>query len=243
MHAGHFDPALVRSGDFRFLTRAMRAETPAGQCRMVRAAAVSLCVLTHFYFFIYKVWRLLYNEHIAGLSQKRGRKNMVELAVAADLNGILQVQKLAFAPVAQEEGNLHIPPLTQTQTDIGAEYTLRTFFKYTQDGRIVGSVRAHLEDNGVCQIGRLAVLPEHQGRGIGKALMTAAEDYYAHCVRYELFTGEHHPDTVAFYSNLGYTVTKKMVMDGVHMLLMTKSGAGFAPKRKSAAKKPGSTQR
>lgn len=148
---------------------------------------------------------------------------MVEKARMEDIADILHVQKQAFYPVSVVEQNDRLPPLVQTQQEIEAEFSRRVFLKYTQDGKIVGSVRAHLDESGVCQIGKLVVLPEYQCRGIGRALMEAIEREFNKSNGYELFTGSIHEKTVAFYHRLGYQTTSKTVMSGVCMEFMKKA--------------------
>ena len=60
--------------------------------------------------------------------------------------------------------------------------------KATEAGRLVGSVRARAA-NGVCQVGRLIVHPELQGRGVGTMLMRHIEAEFPDATTFELFTG------------------------------------------------------
>ncbi|SDN48221.1 GNAT family N-acetyltransferase [Acetanaerobacterium elongatum] len=147
---------------------------------------------------------------------------MVTRATAGDLDAILTVQKLAFLKVAEEMQNLNIPPLTQTIEDIKVEFSKRVFLKYELSGRIVGSVRAHLDGANNCQIGKLVVLPEYQNKGLGKELMRQIEQQFPDCGGYELFTGEGNGVTVSFYSKLGYLPVLSRVQDGVSMVYMRK---------------------
>lgn len=147
---------------------------------------------------------------------------MIERAIFDDLAEILSVQKSAFLQVGIHEQNAHLPPLVQTHREIADEFARRTFLKCTRNGKILGSVRAHLDDYGVCQIGRLVVLPEHQGMGIGTALMASIERTFEACAAYELFTGARQVHTVAFYYRLGYYTVSKRVECGVSMEFMRK---------------------
>lgn len=147
---------------------------------------------------------------------------MVTRATAGDLDEILTVQKRAFLKVAEEMQNLNIPPLTQTTEDIKDEFRKRIFLKYELDGKIVGSVRAHLDEANNCQIGKLVVLPEYQNKGLGKELMQQIEQEFPECGGYELFTGEGNGVTVSFYSKLGYLPVLSRVQDGVSMVYMRK---------------------
>lgn len=54
-------------------------------------------------------------------------------------------------------------------------------------------------------VGRLAVAPDQQGRGIGRRLLLAAEETAGpHTATYELFTGADSGDNVQLYEGLGY---------------------------------------
>jgi amino-acid N-acetyltransferase len=48
---------------------------------------------------------------------------------------------------------------------------LRDFFVCREDGRLIGCVALHISWEGLGEIRSLAVLPEAQGRGIGRALV------------------------------------------------------------------------
>lgn len=147
---------------------------------------------------------------------------MITRATAEDLDEILSVQKHAFLKVAEEMHHTGLPPLTQTTKDIKAEFQWRVFLKYELDGKIVGSVRAHLDEANNCQIGKLVVLPEYQNKGLGKELMRRIERQFPACGGYELFTGEGNSVTVSFYSKLGYLPVLSRMQDGVSMVYMRK---------------------
>jgi ribosomal protein S18 acetylase RimI-like enzyme len=146
----------------------------------------------------------------------------VEIAERCDLQEILRVQKAAFAPIAACLNRTDLPPMKQKIADIEADYDKQLFFKYMLDGRIVGSVRAQLDNNGACWIYKLVVLPDFQSRGIGKALMDAVHDRFQGCTHFELFTGKNISYIVAFYQSLGYQETRTQTLDGIEMVFMTR---------------------
>ena len=69
-------------------------------------------------------------------------------------------------------------------------------------GVIIGSVRAH-EQGDTLYIGKLMVLPEKQGRGIGTQLLVAIEKSCPK-PRYELFTSNISIRNMNLYEGLGY---------------------------------------
>lgn len=81
------------------------------------------------------------------------------------------------------------------------------FFVAVQDGRIVGSVMAGYEGHRGW-INYLAVLPERQSDGLGRALMAHAERALAAlgCPKVNLQVRGSNQAVVAFYERLGYRV-------------------------------------
>lgn len=133
---------------------------------------------------------------------------VIEDAGVHDAADILALQKLAYQSEAALYNDYSIPPLTQTLEELVAEFQHSLFLKAVQDGRIVGSVRATLQD-GTCAIGRLIVHPDAQGRGLGTRLMGAIEERFGHADRYELFTGQQSARNLHLYRKLGYRVFRE----------------------------------
>lgn len=104
----------------------------------------------------------------------------------SDLPQILALQKAAFESEARLVENWDIPPLTQTLEELVEEWRVGVVLKALDGQTLAGTVRAHHAE-GTAHIGRLAVLPQWQGRGYGSALMTAILSAIK-AARYELFT-------------------------------------------------------
>jgi len=149
--------------------------------------------------------------------------NIVQSTVA-DASAILHLQKLAYQSEARIYNDYRIPPLTQDAAEIEAEFANQVFLKATtDDGVIVGSVRA-CEQGGTCFIGRLIVHPDHQGRGIGAALMQEIESRFPHVQRFALFTGHKSERNIRFYQRLGYRAFKEeRITDALRFVFMEKS--------------------
>jgi ribosomal protein S18 acetylase RimI-like enzyme len=133
---------------------------------------------------------------------------IIENALISDLEEILALQKLAYLSEAEICNDFSIPPLLQTIEDIKSEYAYKTFLKAVDSGKIIGSVRANLQD-GTCYIGKLIVHPDFQNRGIGTALMNSIENCFKGCKRYELFTGKKSVKNIYLYNKLGYRIFKE----------------------------------
>ena len=115
---------------------------------------------------------------------------------------VLTVQRAAYLTEAQVYGDPAIPPLTETLDQVAAAVAAGSVLTATVGPRVVGAVRGTVTD-GVLAVGRLAVAPDCQGRGIGTALLTAVERTPgAH--RAVLFTGARSEGNLGLYRRLGY---------------------------------------
>lgn len=132
----------------------------------------------------------------------------VEAAGVGDAAEILALQKLAYQSEAELNQDFSIPPLTQTLAEMEAEFERKLVLKALAGGRIVGSVRACME-NGTCAIGRLIVHPEWQNQGVGSRLMQAVEARFAGAGRYELFTSQRSERNIYLYQKLGYRLFRQ----------------------------------
>src|SRR4051794_14618897 len=99
----------------------------------------------------------------------------IERADVADAGEILTLQRAAYVSEAQLHGDPFLPPLVESVEQVRTMIAGSLVLKATVGARIAGSVRARFNDR-TCLIGRLAVAPDLQGRGIGRALMSALEE-------------------------------------------------------------------
>jgi GNAT superfamily N-acetyltransferase len=100
------------------------------------------------------------------------------------------------------------------------------FLKATAQSTLVGSVRAKRSGE-VCHIGRLIVHPDHQGRGIGTALLAAIEAAFPQSSTFEPFTGSRSDANIRLYRRCGYAVSGPGVCPSrLFLLFMNKAGRG-----------------
>lgn len=142
------------------------------------------------------------------------------------------VSLAAFVSEAQRYGDPLLPPLRETVADVRAAIEdpaqrvvvaeAGAWSDWKPD-RLLGSVRVRLardrssdqgDDGGgplVGHVGRLVVVPDAQGRGLGRALLGAAEDEArrAGAVRLELFTGAESEGSIALYQRAGYRLSER----------------------------------
>ena len=129
-----------------------------------------------------------------------------------DLEEILKLQYLAYQSEAALFGNKDIPPLKQTLEEVIGEYEAGIVLKMTgEDGRIIGSVRAH-EKDGTVYIGKLMVDPDHRRKGYGRRILLEVEKYFPG-KRYELFTSTRSKSNIRLYESCGYNQFDQKAVD------------------------------
>lgn len=129
----------------------------------------------------------------------------------ADAGEVLTLQRAAFVSEAQIYGSADMPPLTQTLPEVEAELRSSSGLTARLDGRLVGAIR-YTESDGLLLIGRIAIAPDVQGRGVGRTLLDAAERASS-ADEAELFTGSLSEANIRLYESCGYRETVR-VPDG-----------------------------
>lgn len=119
---------------------------------------------------------------------------------------LLTVRRAAFVSEAQQYGDPHIPPLTQTLDELRADLAdpdVVTLGAWAGT-RLVGSIRVALEGP-KATLGRLAVAPDLQGQGIGTQLLLAIPPHLRpDTSEVWVFTGRDSVQNLAMYSKHGY---------------------------------------
>ncbi len=147
----------------------------------------------------------------------------LEPARDEDIDAIIHLQHAAFEPDARLLRTHELEPFLQTREDVAAEAARGVLLKCTTpDGQIVGTIRG-IEENGICEILKLAVHPQFQNRGIARALMLKLESLFPHCRRFELYTRDGSGAACHLYLSLGYTITGRAQRGAVPMVFMAKA--------------------
>ena len=137
---------------------------------------------------------------------------VIERAVAADAGEILTVQRAAYVAEALLYGDPYIPPLIESLEQVRKVIESAVVLKALHGSRIVGSVRGQVSGT-TCVVGRLAVAPDHQGQGLGTALLTTLHEQVPGAAAFDLFTGHLSEANLRLYRRLGYRETHRERMD------------------------------
>ena len=148
----------------------------------------------------------------------------IKKASIDDVEEILHLQKQSDLSEAELYNDYSIKPLTQTLDDIKQDFSKQIFLKAVIDDNttIVGSVKAY-QQNDTVFIGRLAVDPKYQNKGIGAKLIISIEEIVESAKRFELFTGHKSIKNIYLYQKLGYREFKRIpINDSLTMVYLEK---------------------
>ncbi|WP_455378620.1 GNAT family N-acetyltransferase [Petrachloros mirabilis] len=122
-------------------------------------------------------------------------------ATETDFPALLEIQRAAFGEYADVyEVSAWT---TETLDSIREDAKEKRILVAVADGRVVGSVR-FWNVAGVCVIRLLSVSPDHQKKGIGKALMQEIERIMSHAHKFYACTMLRTARNIEFFSSLGY---------------------------------------
>ena len=88
-----------------------------------------------------------------------------------------------------------------------------------QGGALIGLIRVVSDDASIAYIQDILVHPEHQRRGVGRALMGIMLERYEH-VRQKILLTDGRPDQLQFYESLGFTNTRSLVKNPLNAFVM-----------------------
>ncbi len=130
----------------------------------------------------------------------------IDLVTDDHAGELLTVQRAAFVTEAQHYDNPHLPVLTQTLEELRADLarpevvTLGAWVGH----RLVGSIRVEVEDQ-KANLGRFAVVPDLQGRGLGTDLLMQVLNYLPEQIsEVWIFTGKDTKQNLDMYAKNGF---------------------------------------
>lgn len=131
-----------------------------------------------------------------------------------DAGEVLTLQRAAFVQEALIYGSPEMPPLTQTLEELEHELHENLGCVALEGTRMIGAVRARIDD-GLLLIGRLAIAPDAQGKGIGTLLLAEVErrGRDAGAREAELFTGSLSEANLRLYEREGYAESQRVPGD------------------------------
>ena len=98
-----------------------------------------------------------------------------------------------------------------------------SYYKITDEKRIIGGFYIYQKDKGCYDIVRLFIDPSYQGKGIGSMVLSYIEELFDDVKVIELEASDFRKDNHRFYENRGYTkVGKKEYSEGCFSYLYRK---------------------
>ncbi|MEV0891739.1 GNAT family N-acetyltransferase [Promicromonospora sp. NPDC050262] len=119
---------------------------------------------------------------------------------------LLTLRRAAFVTEAQLYDDPNIPPLTQTLAELREDLARDDVVTIGawEGHRMIGSVRVEIEGE-KATLGRLAVAPDKQARGIGTEMLFAVLPYLPEqTTEIWVFTGKDSKQNLALYTKHGY---------------------------------------
>ena len=142
--------------------------------------------------------------HPSQAVEMAGVAGTLRLAQPADAGELLTLQRACWWQEQQANPGVEIPALQEDLADVQAWMQTWTTLVLRVGRRLVGAARGRLEGE-LWDIGRIAVAPDLQGRGLGRVLLQAIEDAAPPEVTgFVLFTGAGSERNIRMYKKAGY---------------------------------------
>lgn len=146
--------------------------------------------------------------------------SVTTLFAPADLAELVVVQRCCWVPQALVNQTLDVPALRESADEVLAWAREWTAVVVRRSGRLVAAGRGRTEqandERGTdWQVGRLMVVPDLTGRGVGSRLIEVVESLAPAAVsRFVLYTGGRSLANIRFYRRAGYVVTSGAIPPG-----------------------------
>ncbi|MDR0361682.1 MAG: GNAT family N-acetyltransferase [Planctomycetota bacterium] len=132
--------------------------------------------------------------------------------VAEDYPAVLDIQRRAYREKEAPLYGENLPPLFETPETLAEELAAgKRLLVGVYDGRIAASLRMKTLEDGSVYFGRLSVDPDLQGKGIGKRMALAVEDWHPEAAVFVLDCGEKSEENRHIYGKIGYRETGEVV--------------------------------
>jgi NAD(P)H-dependent FMN reductase/GNAT superfamily N-acetyltransferase len=148
-----------------------------------------------------------------------------------DAPAVTVLQRCCWVDEAIANDTLAIPPLHESPEQVGDWLATWHTTGLWRDGRLLGMVRTR-RAGADWHVGRLAVVPDLRGHGLGRWLLRAAEAAAdPDCRRVVLFTGAHSRRNLDLYRTAGYRPlpAAEAAANGVISLAKETTPAGHQP--------------
>ena len=130
----------------------------------------------------------------------------VKPAGMEDAEALLSVQKQAFQALLKKYRDYGTNPAMEPLSTMKRKLLERDYHFIQLDGRNVGLIGIKRKEEALC-VTPIGILPECQGRGVGREAMLLLEKMYPENRRWILGTILHEPGLCRFYESLGYRRT------------------------------------
>ena len=129
---------------------------------------------------------------------------LIAKATPADVGDLLTCTHACWLREGILNDTLTIPAQHETVESLTASLHEWDTYVLRHDGRFIGSVRGKLVDD-TWHIGRLMVVPDLHGRGLGRALLEFIQEVApSDATRFELFTGTGSEHNLKLYKKAGF---------------------------------------
>ena len=145
-------------------------------------------------------------------------------ATSTDASLIARVAQHAYAPYVERMHGQRPGPMDVNYDELVAQAEA---WVAEVEGEVVGYLILVAESNGML-LENVAVLPTHQGSGVGRLLLTLAETQAraAGCDHIRLYTHETMVENQRLYERNGYVETHREAEDGFGRVFYVKSLSG-----------------
>lgn len=137
-----------------------------------------------------------------------------------DAPEVTVLQRCCWVDEALANDTTALAPLHETVDDVRAWLADWDTTGLWRDGRLLGMIRTRPDDGGL-QLGRLAVVPDLRGRGLGRRLLRGAQAAAPDGARITLCTGAKSLRNIALYESEGFETAGRIGGDAV-MLAKTR---------------------